>query len=284
MDIAFYIRIHILPAFIHDEFTEVIHFPDDHLSFIRIIADDLAYMAGRRIQSIVDDQSADARCMADRESSIFCVFAPLVGIAAEGPFLGGIVSIFEDIRTDDGSIPSAVTWVEAVLDLLGIGPFGDDTGLIFLCGCGRWSGLGRSGVLGAWLFDRRNMPALAWLIDSRFIGDGGLRDDLRYWSFQKSEIIGLFLGYIDEDFLAGIEDFCLILHIVESHQVLEIEVIFVGEHDDIGPLFHGIDETFVIIQDLQCLARLDLSFEIIIFLDGGNRSSERACYLEQRIS
>jgi hypothetical protein len=65
---------------------------------------------------------------------------------------------------------------------------------------------------------------------------------------------------------------------------LEIEIIFVGKDDSIIFFFHDIDNTFIIIENLQRLSCLNFSFEVIGFLDIGNRSSESACYLEQGIS
>jgi hypothetical protein len=84
--------------------------------------------------------------------------------------------------------------------------------------------------------------------------------------------------------LSGIQYLCLILEVVERHQILEIEIVFVGKYDNIIFFLHSIDDTFIIIENLQSLSCLDFSFEIVGLLDIGNGGSKSARYLEQRIS
>lgn len=76
----------------------------------------------------------------------------------------------------------------------------------------------------------------------------------------------------------------LVLEIVERHQILDIEGIFIGEDDDIGFFWDGIDDTIVVIRYFQRLSYFDFSFEVIVLLDGADRRTEGTCDLEERIS
>jgi len=65
---------------------------------------------------------------------------------------------------------------------------------------------------------------------------------------------------------------------------LDIEIIFVGEDDDIGLFWYGINDTFIIGSNFECLTYLGFSLESIIFLDSRNRSTKSTSNLKEGIS
>lgn len=206
-------------------------------------------MACARSQSIIHDQCAHGRFASDPISCSLGIAAPFTRIAAEWPILRGLIQIWEDVRADDSRIPGTISCIEAVLDLLGIRPFGDDGAsrirsirLIIIRDDGSSS-----------LYDLSRR--FSGLIDSGSVGNRRFRDDLRFRFFEQSYIICLLFGDIDEDFLSWRENLRLILDIVQGHQILEVEIIFIGKDEDIGLVLDGIDDSIDLIGDLEDLPR-----------------------------